>query len=138
MENSNFREHCTHSEPQKTALAGHRDDRKSSPEQLLEVSSAPLSRKKTPSCGEVSVFGNRRDTGHRFVCPFGSVILSCSPKPWSHHLTKDIFETNALYSLLAVALASSCGGPCAPQVRSSTVHCECSVHGNSQFPPKST
>ena len=131
VEIPSFREHCTHSVPQKTALAGHRDDCKSSPEHSLEVRIMHLSRKKPPSCGEVSAVC----TWERYsipVCVYAELCISLlklqTPKPWSHHLTKDFFEIMALYSLLAIALASSCGRPCAPQVRSPAVHCECSVH----------
>ena len=57
LEISNFSEHYTHSAPQEIALAGHRDDRKSSPEQSLKVSIMPLSRKNPLSSGETRVLG---------------------------------------------------------------------------------
>ena len=57
MEISTFCEHYTRSAPQKIVLAGHRDDRKSSPEQSLKVSIMPLSRKNPLSSGETRVSG---------------------------------------------------------------------------------
>ena len=118
----------------KTALPGRREHHKTSSEQLLKVSQTHLSRKYPLSSGETRVLGCKREIHNSACTQTGVLYLSCSRQHCSHHMTAVFFETKTLYSLLASALASSCGRPCAPQVRSSAVHCECSIRGKSKFP----